>query len=44
MIQFDSLHSSGELEKFITYFNTISKSANVDEVNKKCGGMTLPIL
>jgi hypothetical protein len=44
MIQFDSLQSSGELEKFITYFNTISKSANVDEVNQKCGGMTLPIL
>lgn len=44
MIQFDSPQSSYELEKFISYFNTISKSAGVDEVNQKCGGMTLPVL
>ena len=28
----------------MTYYNTIAKSANVEEVNAKCGGMTQPTL
>lgn len=44
MLQFDSCFVSNELEKFLHYFNTIAKSTDVDEVNAKCGSLTLPVL